>query len=255
MKSTRKKALELLKQRRAGNREGRSDANPHLENASDSDLEIVDGPQIISDDSDISDEINDELDSQQHETTYQTMFNADDEDEDFIVEDPEVEDEEALPDVQVPLHLTAFGRMKPKELFKYVVEWMVQKKINPAFRMEDEIYRLAFRKLDDEVQGLSDSKFTSSTWRQDFTFALRARPRMSAVQLSFGEWDGGCEACGRQSHPASFKVQFEGKPYNMETLENVSDDEDSGEDDDDHESVDANGRVIPSEDRKWFVGV
>ncbi|MBN6743394.1 DUF4211 domain-containing protein, partial [Acidithiobacillus sp. MC6.1] len=56
------------------------------------------------------------------------------------------------------------------------VEWMVHRKINPAFSRDDEIYLQAFTKLDDEYQGYAKSKFVSSQWTAEFTRAIYARP-------------------------------------------------------------------------------
>jgi hypothetical protein len=179
---------------------------------------------------------------------------GEEDEDDFIIEDDDNVDLAELKQ-GIPLHLTAHGRMKLKDVFKIAIGWFVQKKINPAFPMEDELYRLAFQKLDDEVQGLSSSKFTSSVWRTKFTLALKARPRIVPVMLGdrFAIGNPGCDACGRQSHPASYQISFEGKPYHPETLESISDDDSDDEEDDvDRDIV---GREIPKEHHTWNVGV
>lgn len=73
--------------------------------------------------------------------------------------------------------------MKPKELFKYAVDWMVQKYLNPAFQKGDTLYALAFRKLNDEAQGLAGSKFKSSAWTSAFRYALEGRPKIEILEL------------------------------------------------------------------------
>ena len=91
-----------------------------------------------------------------------------------------------------------------KDHFRDVVEWCVQYKINPGFAdKKHELYRMAWQKLDDEVGGLAQSKFLSSSWKRDFVMALRARPEMVYTE----ERDRAlvpkdCEACGRSGHPA-----------------------------------------------------
>lgn len=253
--SARQMALELLKRRRAGDR---SDPVGENENSSQGSEENgAASPDAV--DEEVNEDISEDEEDEPPTASYRDMFRAGEEDEDFIVDDPEGDETVVLANMQVPLHLTAHGRMKPRELFKYVVEWMIQKKINPTFQMDDEIYRLAFLKLDDEVQGLSSSKFESSVWRKDFRFALRARPRLIAVNLSAGDrivlGMPGCDACGRQSHPATFQVSFEGKPYQKETLENVSDDDDSDIEGPDDLDYDAQGHQIAKEGKSWNLGI
>ncbi|KAI7122525.1 hypothetical protein KC324_g18127, partial [Hortaea werneckii] len=92
-------------------------------------------------------------------TSTSAMFQADEDDEDFVEEGEEGDGPSAIPE-GMPIEFTPYARKKAKELFKFAVEWMVQKKLNPAFDMQNEIYDLTFRKLDDEVKGLAGSKFT-----------------------------------------------------------------------------------------------
>lgn len=180
------------------------------------------------------------------------MFLPDEDDEDWIVEDDE--DAPLGAPVDLPLQFSNLSRQKGKDLFKYVVEWMVQKKINPAFAIDDEIYDLAFRKLDDEVRGLAGSKFTSSAWTPGFTQALRSRPHMVVTGVPGGTslYDH-CAACNRKNHPATWQIQFTGKPYHKETLEEVADDEDS-EDETDGQTYDALGREVPYESIIYNLG-
>jgi hypothetical protein len=164
--------------------------------------------------------------------------------------------------------------MKAKDLWKFAIEWMVQKKINPAFAMDDEIYTLTFQKLDDEVSGLVGSKFASSAWRPDFTIALRSRPEIAYTTIDRHSAEHAyrdkCDACNRSGHPATSEVQFQGKPYNRNTLDEVGkDDDDDDEDDEDDDEdnsdsdedssgdrpdYDAQGREVPPANRVWYVG-
>ncbi|KAI7164630.1 hypothetical protein KC349_g637 [Hortaea werneckii] len=174
-------------------------------------------------------------------TSTSAMFQADEDDEDFVEEGEEGDGPTAIPE-GMPIEFTPYARKKAKELFKFAVEWMVQKKLNPAFDMQNEIYDLTFRKLDDEVKGLAGSKFTSSAWTPNFTMAVRSRPEIAFEAYEEGDgaagWrnDGKCDACNRGGHPAAWQVQFQGKPYHPTTLEDVSTRQDS--DDEDSESDD-----------------
>jgi len=132
--------------------------------------------------------------------------------------------------------------------------------LNPAFfAMNDEIYGLAFKKLDDEVRGLAGSKFTSSAWTRDFTIALQGRPYLAIREIEDPArsiiYDR-CEACNRSGHPATFELQFQGKPYMQDTLEDVeNDEEDEDEDGDDERSeYDSKGRKVPPEHTIYHVG-
>jgi len=184
------------------------------------------------------------------------MFLEDDKDEGFVVDD-DPNDLLGAP-VDMPLEFSNVSRMKIKDLFKIVVEWMVQKKINPAFAIDDEIYNLAFRKVDDEVRGLVGSKFTSAAWTVQFTNTLQARPGIVlshigglAGEMAFDH----CGACNRSGHPATWDVQFYGKPYDPITLEEM----DNGSDEDDDsdqasEEYDSRGRLVAPEDKTFHLG-
>ncbi|GME44463.1 putative transcription factor iiic-like protein [Neofusicoccum parvum] len=187
------------------------------------------------------------------------MFQEDDDDENFVIED----DDEAIgvPDdsATLPLEFSSLGRAKAKDLFKYAVEWMVQKKLNPGFPIRDPVYDLAFRKLDDEVRGLAGSKFTSSVWTRDFTKALHARPEILVTEIAGTSrflLEDHCGACNRRNHPATFDIQFAGKAYDRDTLSDVDSSSDSEDgDDDDDASYDADGNPIPPDSTVFHVGV
>lgn len=125
--------------------------------------------------------------------------------EDFIVDDGNAPI--GNPDVEIPYQLTMAAHKSLKEQFDVVIEWLVNFKIDPGFpQREDEVYRMAWGKLDDEVRGLAQSKFASSAWKKDFYLALRARPLFTSVEgggggILFETQD--CAACGRSNHPAT----------------------------------------------------
>ena len=245
-KSAKQKALDQLKRRRSG-------MNVESEESEEAPDEV--------------DELYEEEDQQtQKPMSSAQMFNTTDYDEEFIAEDHD--DTLGVPD-DLPLEFSRYASMKAKELFKFAIEWMVQKKINPAFDMNDQLYALSFRKLDDEVKGLAGSKFISAAWTPDFTMAVRSRPDIAfeALDRHSGEhWlRDTCDACNRSGHPATYQIQFQGKPYNRETLEEVGandeDDEDESSEDGnesedaaDQPAYDANGQQIPPESTIYYVG-
>ncbi|KAK5167735.1 uncharacterized protein LTR77_007434 [Saxophila tyrrhenica] len=182
------------------------------------------------------------------------FFREDEYDAEFVEEGDE---DEPLGIPSLPIKYSRYAKMRPKELFEFAVEWMVQKKINPAFDSTDEVYELTFRKLNDETKGLVKSKFVSSVWTQEFAIALQARPDF-AEQAIPAEQDT-CDACNRTGHPATFEMQFQGKPYHPETLEEVDGNDAEDEDDDDVDAGDrpgrdADGRVVEPENRIFRVG-
>ena len=239
-RDARQKQLEILKARRV--RKGKGATGRNLEATSDDDdfhnETDADGQ---SEDDWHADEIRKSLRSNNDE--YEADFITDDDEE-----PPNLED--------MPLEFTLLAHKTIKEHFKDVVEWMVHKKLNPAFSRDDEIYRIAFRKVDDVVKGYAGSKFISSIWREDFQRALKARPGFNEVGESAGALSLGCQACGRSTHPATFRVSFKGKPYDPETLENLREDDDTtGDyDDDDDRSYDIDGNVLPSTEREFYIG-
>ncbi|KAH7384282.1 hypothetical protein DE146DRAFT_681323 [Phaeosphaeria sp. MPI-PUGE-AT-0046c] len=283
-KSERQKALEALKKRRAGTSDPPSSATPGrgrrivIESDSDSELEIIKEEReseedVVSDPDEDEDE-----DLSDRDANALDMFLEDEDDENFIDNDADAVIGEPIlgPDDVMPLVLSRLSSSKPKELFKYAIEWMVMKKIYPGFDSRNEVYRLTFQKLDDEVKGLANSKFSSSAWTSDFTRALRARPDLMMMEISRQKidiMDAHCEACNRRNHPASEELMFTGQPYNAESLEPLDNDSDSDsnkDDDDDDDSelsaeseeelngekptYDAQGSRIPPESKTFCLG-
>lgn len=217
VKSTRQKQLELLRRRRAG-----EDMAPE----SDEELEIEPPAEDQHADPDSLDELDQESSLQNGD-----ILNLDEYEEDFI-EDGDDTLGAPLGLEDIPLEFTRHAHKKPVEYFKDVVEWMVHNKLNPAFARNDQIYVIARYKLDDAVQGFAGSKFISAAWKADFAEALKKFPDIEATPVET-MFDRSCEACGRSGHPAKHQLVFKGKPYHRESLEDVSSDEDSGEEDDD----------------------
>jgi hypothetical protein len=278
-KSAREKALEAMKRRRAVTGDLPSSSAPRrkpvvVDSDSDSDsnadLEVI--PEVLDEDSS-EEQGSDESDEEEYGTTAQEALYGNDEDEEFINDDDApigVPAEHAL-----PLQFSSLSNSKPRDLFKYAIDWMVQKKINPAFNSGDEIYEMSFRKLDDEVNGLAGSKYHSSVWTADFTRAIKARPEVVINDIdprTRAVMEPHCEACNRRSHPATYELSFTGQPYHKETLEplaaNASDsDSDSDSDSSAVSSVgseealngekttyDAQGERIPPESKAFTLG-
>ncbi|KAF2438485.1 hypothetical protein P171DRAFT_436959 [Karstenula rhodostoma CBS 690.94] len=276
-KSAREKALEAMKRRRAVNSDPPSSSAARKkpvvvdsDSGSDSDLEVI--PEASEEDSN-GEQGSDESEGEEYGTTAQEVLYGNDEDEGFINDDDApigVPAEHAL-----PLHFSSLSNSKPRDLFKYAIDWMVQKKINPAFNSEDEIYEMSFRKLDDEVNGLAGSKYHSSVWTAEFTRAIKARPEIVINDIdprTRAVMEPHCEACNRRSHPATFELSFTGQPYQKETLEplavNASDSD--SESDSDSSAVsstgseealngekptyDAQGERIPPESKAFTLG-
>ncbi|KAI8628616.1 hypothetical protein F5Y19DRAFT_476164 [Xylariaceae sp. FL1651] len=177
--------------------------------------------------------------------------------DDFVTDD---DDAPLGAPVDIPLEFTLQAHKPLKEQFPHVIEWLVHNRINPAFERRDPVYTNAWRKLDDEVSGLANSKFTSSAWKTDFARALRSRPRLEAFELSSIGSDrlyDTCEACGRSGHPSTFKIVFSGSPYHKDTLAEIESESDSDDSDDngsDTASVDTQGMPLPPTTQEWCVG-
>lgn len=261
-KNPRQEALERLKRKRGGATIDISDDEPQQKEAEDEEDNYVDEENAAMSDDEVAEDT-----ILPPRMARRAMFNRDDEDEGFVIDDEDAP--LGVPD-NVPIAFTRYASMKAKELFKFAVEWMVQKKINPAFQIDDEIYDLAFKKLDDEVKGLAGSKFMSAAWTPEFTIVLQARPELESGRIDRGSADhflrDKCDACNRSGHPATYEVRFQGRPYHSITLEPVAakDDEDSDSESSDSDSesdeeghrgdMDSKGRQIPSADKIYYLG-
>ena len=215
-KSAGQKRIEQLRRQRAGKADQRE---------SNDDLEIV----SISDknshetaDSDVDEHSSRSLDSQQ--PLRDPNPNLDEYEADFV-DDDEQDDTIGLP--EIPIEFTSDAHKKPVEHFKDIIEWMVHNKLNPAFARNKPIYRLAHQKLNSEARAYANSTFMSSVWRPRFTEALKMFPEMRNTVVS--ATDGDCEACGRSRHPAKHRLEFLGKQYHPDSLEDDS--SDSGDED------------------------
>ena len=212
-RSKRQQKLEELRRRRAGIREESEEEFEHEEQEENEETDLS-GPDPIHH----AMRRGDNLDQ------YEDDF-VDDEDDKMGVD---------LGVAGVPLEFTYHANKKPFEHFKTEIEWMVHNKLNPAFDRYDEMYELAHRKLDKEVEGFAGSKFSSSVWGEEFSKALKTRPDLSRVDVPT-MLEHKCDACRRSGHPPKHKITFSGKPYNRDTLETIEYDEDEDDDTEDSE--------------------
>ena len=149
----------------------------------------------------------------------------------------------------VPLEFTYHANKKPFEHFKAEIEWMVHNKLNPAFDRYDEMYELAHRKLDKEVEQFAGSKFSSSVWGEEFVKALKACPDLSRLDVPT-MLEHKCDACRRSNHPPKHKITFSGKPYNRDTLETIE----REDEDDDSDDTEGDESSSDQEGESFFVG-
>ncbi|KAI1451643.1 hypothetical protein F4805DRAFT_83943 [Annulohypoxylon moriforme] len=277
-RTEKQKKIELLRRRRAGEKIDRvtssEDSEEEKRGIYDSDSDGEFGALKEFDDEEESDKEEIEAPTRQASKTAEkhrkgsqngSQDEGDDDLDNFVVDD----DDGPLgapANLDIPLEFTAQAHRPLKEQFPYVIEWLVHHRIDPAFDRNDPVYTNAWRKLNDEVQGLASSKFASSAWKPEFHRALKGRPNIlidEMTPLENGLYDV-CEACGRSRHPPTRVISFSGHPYYKDTLgevesESTSDsDAEPGENEDDasdHESIDSQGVALPPVKKKWYVGI
>jgi hypothetical protein len=229
----RKQALEMLKRSRAGASASKSRR-----------------PLVIVDSDDELDSANEASNSGMDEDTEDVPdpLIEEEDDNDFIDDDDATI---GAPLEGMPLEFTSLARARSKDLFQWAVDWMVQNKINPGFSRDDEIYQLAFQKLNDQVKVLVSSH-TSDSWRTpDFRISLKSRPNMVELQVGVEYASADCHACNRSNHPATWEVRFNGAPYEQDSLEDV---EQASEDEDENITRNEQGEVVPPDDRVYYLG-
>ncbi|BDD59662.1 hypothetical protein MPDQ_001758 [Monascus purpureus] len=245
-RSKRQQQLEALRRRRAGERvksitELELEPNEKGLETGDSESETG-GPQLgyqdATDESDV-------------EPAIPIDEDLDRDDDEFILEDDEAE--LGVP-TEIPFEFTRHAYKQTKEYFRDVVEWMVHNKLNPAFPRADALYEVAFLKVEDEVKGRTGSQLVSTVWNSSFQRALMARPYIQVTPYPIAD-EHSCDACNRSSHPASFEIKLHGKPYSLETLEPLSDD-DSDEEGNETATMDRDrkGNVLPDENTRFLLG-
>ncbi len=242
--------FEVLRRRRAGEKVARVvDSEEEGEEAEPEgvDIDLIGQPAYdISD----RDSMHSSIDTDQESVQEQV------EDEDDFVEQDST-GRLGRPHTDIPLQFTSFASAKPRELFPHIIEWLVKNKIAPAFSRDDELYRLAFSRVDDQVKAQAGSRLISSAWGADFKRTIMARPTMKVVALPGEDEDNirTCDACNRTNHPARYEFVFSGEPYHQKTLEPVDNwDEDDEADHDDGATYDEHGHLLPPENRRFYLG-
>ncbi|KAI1608122.1 hypothetical protein EDD36DRAFT_105981 [Exophiala viscosa] len=242
--------FDLLRRRRAGEKVPRvvdSDDEEEEEESEGVDINYIGRPheEILS--------VHSSVDTDQESV----QESVQEEEDDFIIEENSATGRFGRPHPDMPLQFTSFASSKPRDLFPHIIEWLVKNKIAPAFSRDDEVFSLAFDRLEDQVKAQAGSRLISSAWGSDFKRAILARPGMKVVALPGMDEDNmrTCDACNRTNHPARYEFVFSGEPYYKKTLEPVdtSDDEDE-ESHDDGPSYDENGHILPSVHRRYYLG-
>lgn len=255
-KAKRQRHLEILRRKRA-RENGTTDDDPGGKGDDDVDAESsIDNESSFVREEPESSDSSPEAEDSDVESAVPSNEDLDRYEEDFVLEDSD--DELGVPgDLgEMPFEYTRH-RYKPlRECFRDVVEWMVHNKLNPAFSRSDIMYRSAFMKLDDEVKGRTGSQFISAAWNVNFRRALLARPQIEITAYPTMD-DHACDACNRTGHPASADIKLYGKPYSLETLEPLSDDDESDVErsgQEDGRDRDRDGHILPDEDTHFLLG-
>jgi hypothetical protein len=234
-----RKHLEVLKRRRAGLKPIRVlDSDDEQEQAEDDEPEAADigyigrpvqiGAEVVSS-------------SSEDEGTRPGQQEVVEDDEDDFIEEDDSDNRLGRPQSGIPLEFTHFATKRPKDLFLYIVEWLVKNKIAPAFDRSDPVYELAFRRVDDQVRAQAGSRLISAAWSAEFKNAILARPDMKVEALPGDDEEHirTCDACNRLNNPARYQFSLSGTPYHQKSLEPVdpesdNDEEESGSDESQH---------------------
>ncbi|KAL1849642.1 hypothetical protein Daus18300_013201 [Diaporthe australafricana] len=283
-RSEKEKKLELLRRRRAGEKEltmtdletsddeGDEDQGGLYD--TDSDHQVLD---VFEDESDVepaeaaapAKESKKAKKKQKSQASSRRNEDEDDSNTDINGNLPDFVDDNddtiGVPDealYQMPLEFTRASHKPLKAHFKDAVEWLVHRRINTNFEKDDEVYKMAWKRLDDEMVGLAQSKFISSGWKSDFLRSLKARPHIEVLELGPGHLSADlekCEACGRSNHPATWVMCFRGKPYDSYLLDELdydttSDSEEEEADEEEHLDRDKDGNSVLPEDKQFFLG-
>ena len=239
-----KEHFEMLRRRRAGEKIPRvEDPDDEFDDVPPTHLDLIGYP-----DYDENGSVHSSIDTEpEQDLTHE-------EEDGFVVEDST--GRLGRPNNDIPLQFTSFASAKPRELFIHIIEWLVKNKIAPAFSREDELYSLAFSRVDDQVKAQAGSRLISAAWGNEFKRAILARPVMKVSMLPGSHEDNvrTCDACNKINHPAQYEFIFSGQPYYKRTLEPIDDSSDDGYDVDEDVDRDENGHILPSVNRRFYLG-
>lgn len=243
--------LDLLKRRRAGERIPRVYDSDDEQSVEGQDISYIGQPA-----DDLSDQgsVHSSAETEPEENEAPT---ADDNVDDFIEDDEEAEiGVSRRPRSDVPLEFTSWMSAKPRELFPHIIEWLVKNKIAPAFPRDDDIFKLAFQRINDQVAAQAGSRLISSAWNAQFKDTILARPQIAIGMMPGMDEDHirTCDACNKTNRPAKFDFVISGNAYNMNTLEPIEKDSDAEDDGADDLSVDYKGHILALQDRHFYLG-
>jgi Domain of unknown function (DUF4211) len=186
------------------------------------------------------------------DTEPEASDNGEDVEDDFIENDSP--GSQRLPHPDIPLEFTSYASSKPKELFPHIIEWLVKNKIAPAFSRDDQLWQLAFDKVNDQVHAQAGSRLISAAWNATFKHSLLARPGIRVETLPGFEEFRTCDACNKTNHPALYDFIFSGQAYDKGTLEVMEKDSDVENEDDDNSSRDEQGRPLAPATQHFYLG-
>ncbi|KAJ5717162.1 hypothetical protein N7488_002808 [Penicillium malachiteum] len=251
------KTLEAIRRKRAGQKaESEDDEETGSDESGEEESPSKHGRNRDDDD---DDEDEDDEEDEQPNLSNEDLDRYDD---DFVLDD---ENTPLGVPTDIPFEFTRHAYKKPKDYFRDVVSWMIHNRLDPAFPREDDMYKMAFMKLEDEVKGRAGSQLISSVWDADFRYALLARPHIEITAYPTDDCHA-CDACKRSGHPASSDMKLYGKPYSLQTLEPLKDSEEdqsresvesdsneNSEDESEHD-YDQDGHKLPDENRRFLLG-
>ena len=172
--------------------------------------------------------------------------NEDDDDDDYDADDGEddnnnenldtdltgfvVDGDDESGDIEMPLQFTSAAHSSNDEQFQIYAEYLIKTILFPGQPKTDRVAN-AIRRLESVAGDYGNTVAMGATWSPNYARALRARPRlkMETVGPQLHEQKK-CDACNHVRMCGS-RVQFCGRRYNTETLEDLSEDEDEASED------------------------
>ncbi|KAI5792126.1 hypothetical protein FPQ18DRAFT_334876 [Pyronema domesticum] len=164
---------------------------------------------------------------------------------DFVVDDDEGSLIGSPGDVEMPLEFTSASHANNRSQFLIYASYLLRHLLFPELTMKDVRVRNAEHRLNQMVMGLNNSVIMSGAWRPEFTRAMKERPNKEVHHFAISS--GHCDACNRNNQHCKQSLQFTGKRYDPETLEDLSESEDEAE-------FDRNGEELAPESRAWVLG-
>ena len=251
--------FDLLRRRRAGEVISREE----YEDEGDDSDEGVDIDEVVRNSTFHHDLVDDDSAHSSIDTGAEEEQGEQELEDDFIEDD--TPSRSRLPHPDIPLEFTSYASAKPRELFPHIIDWLVKNKVAPAFGRHDQLYKLAFDRIDDQVKAQAGSRLISSSWIADFKYAILARPQMKVSYVPYDEDSiHTCDACARTNHPATYEFTFSDLPYDKDSLEPLDHDSTLDADADSDSSntaadpnathYDAAGHALLPESHTFYLG-